>query len=77
MPSLLKERRVPNRLVEDGVGDRLRRVCRCRFDNAERGRVVDAVGGEWCNGGDDGDRPPQGSLVGGGAKHEREAGGGL
>jgi hypothetical protein len=25
LPSLLKERRVPNRLVEDGVGDRLHR----------------------------------------------------
>ena len=36
-------------------------------DNAKQGRV-DEVGGERCSGGDDGDRPPQGSLVGGGAR---------
>jgi hypothetical protein len=52
--------------------------CRCGqepgFNGAERGRG-DAVGGErWSRGGGDGDRPPQGSLVGVGAR-ARDRGG--
>ena len=63
----------PGRPVEDGVGGRLQVRADAGIDGAKQGRV-DAVGGERCSGGDDGDRPPQGSLVGGGAR-ARERGG--
>jgi hypothetical protein len=52
------------------VGDRLQVYAGAGFVGAKQGRR-DVVGGERCSGGDDGDRPPQGSLMGGGARAER------
>jgi len=50
-------------------GDRLQVGAGAWVDSAKQGRR-DVVGGERCSGGDDGDRPPQGSLMGG-ARAER------